>query len=112
MEKDSTASDYFRQNVAAWLAIAPHLEFILEEMYKIFKVTVTHEQASVLYMEQKDLFRTWPQQLLYLVHLARMSESSERRTIDNIVKHADPKNKHMILIRLDPNCHENVAHAQ
>ena len=42
LEKDSTASDYFRQNVATWWAIAPHLEFILIEMYKIFKVTVTH----------------------------------------------------------------------
>ena len=58
LEKDSTASDYFRQNVATWWAIAPHLEFILEEMYKIFKVTVTHEQASALFMEQKDPSRT------------------------------------------------------
>ena len=42
LEKDSTVSDYFRQNVATWWAIAPQLEFILEEMYKIFKVTVSH----------------------------------------------------------------------
>ena len=58
LEKDSTASDYFRQNVATWWIIAPHFEFILEEMYKIFKVTVTHEQASALFMEQKDPSRT------------------------------------------------------
>ena len=41
-----------------------------------------------------------------------MSESTERKIIDNIVKHAAPKNKHMVLIRLDPNRHEYVAHAQ
>ena len=98
--------------MATWWAISPHLEFILEEMYKIFKVTVTHEQASALFIEQKDPSRTWPQHLLYLVHLARVSDSSERRIIDNIVKHAAPKNKHMMLIRLDPNRHDYVAHAQ
>ena len=59
LEKDSTVSDYFRQNVTTWWAIAPQLEFILEEMYKIFKVTVTHEQESALLMEQKDPSRTW-----------------------------------------------------
>lgn len=36
LDKESTASDYFRQNVAAWWSITPHLEFILKEMYKIF----------------------------------------------------------------------------
>ena len=59
LENDSTASDYFRPNVVTWWAIAPHLEFILEELYKIFKVTVTHEQESALLMEQKDPSRTW-----------------------------------------------------
>ena len=103
LEKDSTVSDYFRQNVATWWAIAPQLEFILEEMYKIFKVTVSHEQASALFMEQKDVSRMWPQHLLYLTHLAWVNDSSERRIIDNIVKHAAPENKHIMLIRLDPN---------
>ena len=81
-------------------------------MYKLFKVTVTHEQASALFMEQKDPSRTWPRHLLRLVHLARVSDSSKRRIIDNIVKHAAPKNKHMMLIRLDPNRHDYVSHAQ
>ncbi|CAI5741147.1 unnamed protein product [Hyaloperonospora brassicae] len=54
LKKKSTASDYFRQNVVTWWAIAPHLEFILEEMYKIFKVKMIYEQASALFMEQKD----------------------------------------------------------
>ncbi|TDH65469.1 hypothetical protein CCR75_006138 [Bremia lactucae] len=81
-------------------------------MYKIFKVTVTHEQASALFMEQKDPSRTWPQYVLYVAHLARVSESSEHRIIDNIIKHAAPKNKHMMLIRLDPNRFDYVAHAQ
>ena len=112
LEKDSTASDYFRQNVATWWAIAPQLEFILEEMYKIFKVTVSHEQASALFMEQKDVSRTWPQHLLYLTHLAWVSDSSERRIIDNIVIHAAPKSKHLMLIRIDPNRHDYAAQAQ
>ena len=50
--------------------------------------------------------------ILYLVHLSRVSDSSERRIIDNIVKHAAPKNKHMMMIRLDPNRHDYVTHAQ
>ena len=60
LDKKSAASDYFRQNMGNLVAyFTPHLEFILEEMCKILKLTVTHEQVSSLFMEQKEPSRMW-----------------------------------------------------
>ena len=61
LDKASTKCFSFHFNVPTWGSISPHLDFILEEIYNIFKVKVTQGKASALFMEQKDLSRTWPQ---------------------------------------------------
>ena len=76
---------------------------MLEEIFEAFRVVVKHEQASALFTESKVISRTWPQHLLYLMHLARVSDSSEQIIVDNIVKYAAPHLKHMLMIRFNPN---------
>lgn len=66
----------------------------------------------MLFMEPKEPSRTWLQHLLYLMHLARVSESSECLIVDNIAKHAAPRLKPMLLIRFNPARVDYVAHAQ
>ncbi|TDH67935.1 hypothetical protein CCR75_008194 [Bremia lactucae] len=112
LQRDSSVADYFRQNVATWWKINPQLTYMLNEMYKAFRVVVTHEQASALFTEAKKTSRTSPQHLLYLMHLARVSDSSERLIVDNIVKYAAPHLKHMLMIRFNPNRLDYIAHSQ
>ncbi|TDH70796.1 hypothetical protein CCR75_001146 [Bremia lactucae] len=112
LQRESSAADYFRQNVSTWWTINPQLTYMLDEMYKAFPVVVTHEQASALFTEAKITSRTWPQHLLYLMHLARVSDSSERLIVNNIVKYAAPHLKHMLMIRFNSNRFDYIAHSQ
>ena len=85
---------------------------MLDEIYEAFRVVVTHEQASTLFTESNVLSRTWPQHLLYLMHLPRVIDSSERLRIDKIVKYAVTHLKHLIMIRFNPNCLDYIARTQ
>ncbi|TDH70260.1 hypothetical protein CCR75_001632 [Bremia lactucae] len=46
------------------------------------------------------------------MHLARVSDSSERLIVDYIVKYAAPHLKHMLMIRFNPNRLDYIAHSQ
>ncbi|TDH66802.1 hypothetical protein CCR75_000440 [Bremia lactucae] len=85
---------------------------MLDELYKAFRVVVTHEQASALFTEAKLTSRAWPQHMLYLMHLARVSDSSERLIVDNIVKYAAPHLNHMLMILFNSNRLDYIAHSQ
>ncbi|TDH65851.1 hypothetical protein CCR75_003901 [Bremia lactucae] len=111
LQRDSSAADYFRQNIATWWTINPQLTYMLDEMYKAFRVVVTHEQASALFTEAENTSRTWQQHLLYLMHQARGSDSSERLIVDNIVNYAAPHLQHMLMIRFNPNRLDYIAHS-
>uniref|UniRef100_A0AAV1UBX1 CCHC-type domain-containing protein n=1 Tax=Peronospora matthiolae TaxID=2874970 RepID=A0AAV1UBX1_9STRA len=86
-----TAERYYHKQVDTWWTQSPTLEYIMEQLLRTFKTSITASQAMKLFMAKKDARRTWAEHFLYMVAVSEARGGADSLVHNNIVHHASPE---------------------
>uniref|UniRef100_A0AAV1VI54 Integrase catalytic domain-containing protein n=2 Tax=Peronospora matthiolae TaxID=2874970 RepID=A0AAV1VI54_9STRA len=108
----STAKRYYHKQVDTWWTQSPTLEYIMEQLLRTFKTSITASQAMKLIMAKKDARRTWAEHFLYMVAVSEARGGSDSLVLDNIVHHASPELVNVMRSKYETTRLDYLRHAE
>uniref|UniRef100_A0AAV1V2L8 Uncharacterized protein n=1 Tax=Peronospora matthiolae TaxID=2874970 RepID=A0AAV1V2L8_9STRA len=107
-----TAERYYHKQVDTWWTQSPTLEYIMEQLLRTFKTSITASQAMKLFMAKKDARRTWAEHFLYMVAVSEARGGADSLVLDNIVHHASPELVNVMRSKYEPTRLDYLRHAE
>ena len=107
-----TAERYYHKQVDAWWVQQPTLEHVMTQLHATFKTTITASQAMKLFMQKKDVKRTWAEHFLYMVAVSDARGGADSLVLDNIVHHASPDLMNVMRAKYDSTRIDYLRHAE
>uniref|UniRef100_A0AAV1TI68 Uncharacterized protein n=1 Tax=Peronospora matthiolae TaxID=2874970 RepID=A0AAV1TI68_9STRA len=107
-----TAERYYHKQVDTWWTQSPTLEYIMEQLLRTFKTSITASQAMKLFMAKKDARRTWAEHFLYMVAVSEACGGADSLVLENIVHHASPELVNVMRSKYEPNRLDYLRHAE
>ena len=107
-----TAERYYHKQVDTWWTQSPTLEYIMEQLLRTFKTSITASQAMKLFMAKKDARRTWAEHFLYMVAVSEARGGADSLVLDNIVHHVSPELMNVMRSKYEPTRVDYLRHAE
>lgn len=106
------AARYFNSRIDGWWNAHPTLGQVIDKMVDAYRIVYSRKQTIKLFSERKDRRRSWNDHLLYLKALSEATKGGDELILENIVKHAAPESKALIMGQYDPRRMDHLAHAE